>query len=78
MVKVGERTVGTAWRGGSEPLWEVLQVMIGDEFPVGSTAALRTQDSDGLWRLDLGAPEEVRPWPRFKDWPDGDEDGDED
>ena len=78
IVKVGERTVGTAEEVGSEPLWEVLEVTIGDEFPVGTTAALRTQDSDGLWRLDLGAPEEVRHWPRFDDWLDGDEEGDAD
>lgn len=67
LVKVGERTVGSVAGAGSEPLWEVLEVKIGDEFPVGSTSALRTQDSDGLWRLDLGAPEEVRHWPQFDD-----------
>jgi hypothetical protein len=70
VVRVGDRTVGTAADAGSKPLWDVLQVRMGEEFPVGSTAALRTQDSDGLWRLDLGAPEEVRHWPRFDDLQD--------
>ena len=78
VVKVGERTAGTAEEVGSDPLWEVLEVKIGDEFPVGSTAALRTQDSDGLWRLDLGAPEEVRHWPRFDDWPGDDDESEAD
>ena len=78
MVKVGERTVGTAEEVGSDPLWEVLEVKIGGEFLIGSTAALRTQDSDGLWRLDLGAPEEVRHWPRFDDWPGEDDESEAD
>ncbi|MGA3149137.1 MAG: hypothetical protein ABSF33_16930 [Acidimicrobiales bacterium] len=67
LVKAGERTVGSVAGAGSEALWDVLEVEIGDEFPVGSTSALRTQDSDGVWRPDLGAPEEVRHWPQFDD-----------
>ena len=78
MVKVGERPVGTLSKSGSDPFWEVLQAKVGGEFPVGSTGALRSQDRDGLWRLDVGAPEEVRHWPRFDDLPDEDADEDED
>ncbi len=77
MVKVGERTVGTLSESGSDPFWEVLQVKVGDAFPVGSTGALRSQGPDGLWRLDLGAPEEVRHWPRFDDLPEDDEEDNE-
>jgi hypothetical protein len=62
MVKVGERLVGVLSESGADPFWEVLEVGVGDGFPVGSTVALRSQDPDGLWRLDLGAPEDVRRW----------------
>jgi hypothetical protein len=61
-VKVGERPVGVLSKSDSDPFWEVLEVKVGGKFPVGSTAALRSQDPDGLWRLDLGAPVDVRKW----------------
>jgi hypothetical protein len=75
MVTVGDRPVGTLSESGSDPFWAVLQLKNDDAFPVGSTGALRSRDPDGQWRLDLGAPKDVRPWPRFDDWPDEDEDG---
>jgi hypothetical protein len=75
-VKVGERPAGVLSKSGSDPFWEVLEVKVGDEFPVGSTMALRSQDPDGLWRLDLGAPEDVRKWLRFYNPQQGDGDDD--
>ena len=71
LVKVGERRVGVLAESGSDPFWNVLQVKIGDGYPVGSAGALRSQDTDGRWRLDLGAPKNVRRWPRLDDLPDG-------
>ncbi len=73
-VKVGERPVGVLSESGSDLFWEVLGVKVGDEFLVGSTVALRSQEPDGLWRLDLGAPEDVRKWLQFDDPQEGDGD----
>lgn len=61
-VKVGERPVGLLSEPGSDPFWEVLEDKIGGRFAVGSTTALGSKDPDGLWRLDLGAPVDVRKW----------------
>jgi hypothetical protein len=77
-VKAAERPVGVLSESGSDPFWEVLEVKVGVEFPVGSTKALRSQDPAGLWRLDLGAPEDVRKWLRLDDPQDGDADDDQD
>jgi hypothetical protein len=67
-VLVGDRRVGAIADSESDPYWEVIQ---GDPQPdtTVATQALRTRDSNGDWRLDLGAPDRIRRRPRFEDFP---------
>ena len=67
-VIVGNRRVGTVADSDSDPYWKVIDEDPQPETTIG-TQALRTRDSDGDWRLDLGAPDKVRRPPRFEDFP---------
>jgi hypothetical protein len=67
-VLVGERRVGAISDSDSDPYWEVIEDDPQPETTV-ATQALRTRDSDGAWRLDLGAPERMMQRPRFEDFP---------
>jgi hypothetical protein len=68
-VLVGERQAGVIPDSESDVYWEVVQRDHTDLPATMATLALRTRADDGLWRLDLGAPDRVRPRLRFEDFP---------
>jgi hypothetical protein len=70
-VLVGNRRIGTVADSDSDPYWESIEEDPQPETTIG-IQALRTRDSDGDWRLDLGAPDKVRRRPRFEDFPEDD------
>ena len=68
-VLVGERQAGVIADSDSDVHWEVVQQDHTDGMATIGTLALRTRDNDGLWRLDLGAPDRVNPRIRFEGFP---------
>lgn len=67
-VLVREVRVGAIADSDSDPYWEVIEDDPQPDTTI-ATQALRTRDSDGGWRLDLGAPERIIRRPRFEDFP---------
>jgi hypothetical protein len=58
-VSVADRDVGVLSDADSDPYWQVLTETALDQTVVASTIAVRTRDTDGSWRLDLGAPKDT-------------------
>jgi hypothetical protein len=61
---VDGRRAGVLHDLGSEPFWELMASGPGPSAKRASTMGVRTKDSQGLWRLDVGGVKSVRYLPR--------------
>ena len=65
-VTVDGRAAGILDPEHAEPFWDLWDGRAAEPGDVAGTAAFRSSDRDGTWRLDVGAPERIRRsfWPQ--------------
>jgi hypothetical protein len=66
-ITVNGRRAGVLDPAHSEPFWDLWDADGVEPDDVAGTVAFRTLDVDGTWRLDVGAPENIRRSIRWQD-----------